>query len=236
LFDSQGIELGVMNTTQLRRVLLRTAIGFLCLTAVTAAMSVMLGDFGPLHIKVILTTLILTVACLLGMACAAYLEIRGKGVVGWSGVGMAVIAAVLLITGVWIEENDHGYWQVALTAACFVGAISHGCLISLPSLGKGRLWVQRIGVLSLATLALLIELFLWEVADSEGFFRLLAVNAIVVALVSTVVPILARVRSAGTERHDERLQLVRQAGDVYADAEGALYRVIPEVRWPKEES
>ena len=225
-----------MNTTQLRRLLLRSAIGFLCLTAVIAASTVMLGDFGPLHIKVILTTLILTVACLLGMACAAYLEIRGKGAVGWSGVGMAVISSVLLITGVWIEENDQGYWQVALSAACFAGAIAHGCLISLPSPGKGRLWIQRLGVVSLATLALLIELFLWEAADSEGFFRLLAVNAIVVALVSMVIPILARVRTAETERHDDSLRLVRQAGDVYADAEGALYRVIPEVRWPKEEA
>lgn len=223
-----------MNTTQLRRILLRTAIGFLCLTAVTAAISVILGDFGPLHIRVILTTMILTVACLLGMVCAAYVEVRGQGTIGWSGVGMVVIAGVLLITGVWIEENDQGYWRLALSATCIAGAISHGCLISLPSLGKGRLWVQRLGVMSLAVLAFQIELFLWKAADSQGFFRILAVNAIVVALVSTVIPILARVGTAAAARHDDNLRLVRQSGDVYADTEGALYRVIPEARWPKE--
>lgn len=225
-----------MNSRDLKRTLLKVFIGFLSLTAGIAILSVVTGEFGDFQVKVLATTLTISAASICSMSCAAFIEIRRKKVWGAIGIGVACLAACLVIGGVWGEFSDDEYWRA--TGSCIVVAVAfaHGFLLVLPSLAPVFRWIFLAGPVCIGVLAVQILLILWEVTDSELFFRAVTVNSILVVLLTLVVPILMRMggaRSTGATEVETSIRLTRRYKDVFADDEGALFRVIPESEWPR---
>jgi len=223
-----------MNSRELKRTLLKVFIGFLSLTAAIAILSVLTGEFGEFQVKVLATTMTISAASICSMSCAALSEIRRKKVLGAVGIGFACVAACLVIGGVWGEFSDQDYWRT--TGSCIVVAVAfaHGFLLVLPSLAPAYRWIFLAGPVCIGLLGIQILLVLWEVTDSDLFFRAATVNSILVVLLTLVVPIFMRIggsRSMSATESDTSIRLTRRYSDVFVDGDGALYRVIPESEW-----
>lgn len=215
-----------MNFTHLRKASLRIFIGFLALTALIAIFAVLRGEFDDFTIRVLLTCLAISISSILSMACAAWMERRGRPAIGLTGILLAVAAGLLAITGVWAKVDDDFYWKMMLTATLFAASFAHSFLLALPVLDRRHAWVQRAAAVTIAVLSVLLATALWAEIESELYFRFVAVISILLGLETVVIPILMKMRTDedGSEPR-RRLRLTERADGLFEDEEGAVYRV-----------
>lgn len=215
-----------MNFTRLRKISLKLFIGFLALTAGIAVVAVVQGEFDDFTIRVLLTCLTISISSILSMACAAWMERRGRPELGLTGIALAVTAGLLAIFGIWAEIDDEFFWKSMLTATLFAGSFAHAFLLDLPDLDRRHGWVQRAAAVTIALTALLLATALWAEIDSEPYFRFVAVVAILLGLETVVIPILKKMGSGdGDEPAATRLVLVERADGLFEDPDGTAYRV-----------
>ncbi len=225
-----------MKSTELKRTLLKVFIGFLIATAAMAIISVVMGDLGEFQMKVLVTTLTISAASICAMSGAAFVEGRGQKALGGVGMGLSFVAAALVIGGVWGGANDVDYWRTAMSFTILAVAFAHGFLLCLPRLVSAYHWVFIAVPVCIGVLAIQILSLMWEVADSEFFIRATTVNSILVVLLTLVVPILMRIGRTHRGSEKQRLVLTQQHENVFADPDGALYRVEPQSEWGEEDS
>lgn len=213
-----------MDYKALKEVSLKTFIGFLAVTALIAIASVLIGAFGDLELKILSTTFTISAASICAMCCAAFIEKRHATVLGLLGILLSVLAALMIITAMWAEINDTEYWRMAITMLVAAIAFAHAFLLTLPSLNTVYSWVQSAAVIFISILAVLILFAVWGDVESEGFYRLIAIAAIMVGLVTLVIPILRKMSSTTVVgRH--QLILEQLHDDVYQDVNGRLFSV-----------
>jgi hypothetical protein len=213
-----------MNYTQLTKTALRIFLGFLGLTAVIAIVSVLGGKFGELQAKIIGSTFTISLASICSMSCAAFIARKNRSVIGLSGIGLAVVSAILVIAGIWPEISSDPYWKTTATFGVAAIACAHGFLLVLPELGKGRQWFQPVSFVSIVVLALLVIVAMWGDIGEEVYYRFMAVAAIVVGLETVSLPILIRLRK-GDGQQKRQLLLEQLEDGLYIDSTGKQYRV-----------
>lgn len=215
-----------MNFTHLRKASLRVFIGFLALTALIAIFAVLRGEFDDFTIRVLLTCLAISISSILSMACAAWMERRGRPEIGLTGIALAVAAGLLAIIGIWAEIEGEHYWKSMLTATLFAAAFAHAFLLALPVLDRRHAWVQRAAAVTIALTAVLLAAALWWEIDSELYFRFVAVVSILLGLETVVIPILLKMRTGEDDGEPRRrLRLTERADGLFEDEDGAVYRV-----------
>jgi hypothetical protein len=220
-----------MTSKPLRRSFLRLAIVFLALTAAVALVSVLTGAMGELQARILGSSTTISLACVIAMACAAYRERGRHPRLADFGIGCAAVAATLMLVGIWAEirvSDSELFWKSVFLTMIWAFACAHAQLLSLPTLQTAHRWTQHTAVAAIVTLttigsyAILIEI------DAEWIARVLIALAIVVALFTLVVPILAKMRRADgatNATESERLVLMRGVDGVFRDALGIRYRV-----------
>lgn len=225
-----------MTTHQARSMLLKTFIGFLILTALTGIVSVLMGDFGELQLKVMATTFSISAASICAMSCAAFIEKRSPVALGWTGLGICFVGEALLLIGMWAEVDGEFFWKSTLTMIVLGLGFAHALLLQLPRLDEGHDWVQPVAGGCIAGLAAMIIAAFWGEVDNEGYYRVMIVVSIIVVLVTLVIPVLMKLAKpmpnvpvapafAKPETDDGELVLTKLDGDYYQDASGAKYRV-----------
>jgi hypothetical protein len=141
-----------------------------------------------------------------------------------------VVAAGLLIAGVWLEPHNDEYWKTAVTFVIAAVAFAHAFLLVLPTLDATQKWVQRVSTVTIGLLALQIAVAVWGEISNEGYYRCLAVVAIIVGLETLAIPMLMKLRK-GNEQEKPTLVLEKLEGDIYRDTTGKQYHlkeIIPE--------
>lgn len=216
-----------MNYTDLRRIFLKGFIGFLSLTAILAIMTMLSGNFGPTQGKILLTTLTISSASICALSCAAFIEKRKAAPLGLTGIGLAVVAAGHVLIGIWMEPFSEVYvkWMFSLVIAAV--AFAHAFLLVLPDLDRAHRWVQAVSVVSIAVLALEIIIGMIYDIHGSGYFRLIGVTAIVVALETLVVPILLKLKKSQTQQSlaKTRLVLEKVEDNLWRAADGKCYQL-----------
>jgi hypothetical protein len=220
-----------MTSKPLRRSFLRVAIVFLALTAAVALVSVLTGAMGELQARILGSSTTISLACVTAMACAAYRERGQHPRLADLGIGCAAVAATLMLYGIWAQItvlDSEVFWKSVFLTMIWAFACAHAQLLSLPTLQAAHRWTQHTAVAAIVTLttigsyAILIEI------DAEWIPRVLIALAIVVALFTLVVPILAKMRRPDGDANateTERLVLMRGVDGVFRDALGIRYRV-----------
>ena len=150
-----------MNYTELRRASLKIFLGFLGLTAIIAILCVVAGDFGELSFKVLITTFTISAASISSMSCAAFIEKRRRTQLGLAGIFLSVAAAILLISGLWLESNSDVYWKTTTTFTVLAVALAQAFLLALPELDLRQTWIQPVTSVSIGILALQIIVAVW---------------------------------------------------------------------------
>ena len=193
--NSRGEEYGLI--TRLKRPSLWAFIGFLVVTAIVAIVAVVSGDFGDFEAKVLITSLIISGASVCVMAYAIFAERTGHVRVGQVGVVLTVVAAGLLLVGMWSERGEDAFWKATLTLLILAVGLAYALLLMLPELKGKQRWIHTTSSLSIATLAGMSIIGIWAEFSEDWFIRLLAVVAILVALQTLVIPVLMWLRRMG---------------------------------------
>jgi hypothetical membrane protein len=203
---------------------LKLFLGFLGLTGVIAIISVLSGEFGKLQGKILATCFTVSAASICSMACAAFVEKKRHVRLGLAGIFLSIVSAVLVIVGIWPEIEREEYWKSTGTFTVAAIAFAYAFLLLLPELDVKNKWVQRVFSVSVGLLALQIVVAIWSETDAEGYFRVLAVVAIVVGLETLAIPIITKLQK-GSEGQREKLVLEKLAGDTYRDSTGRKYQL-----------
>ena len=213
-----------MKYKEIKRLLLIAFIGFLVLTALIAIITVLSGSFGEVQWKILATTFTISAASICSMACAAFMEKKKHVPLGLAGIFLTVLAAILLIAGMWPEIDSEPYWKITVTCGVLALALTHAFLLALPDLDSGHRWVQVVSFITICFLALQIITAVWGEIDDDGYYRFLTLTAILVGLETLVIPILMKLRKGSGSKTD-RLVLEKIEGDLYRDPDGKTYRL-----------
>ena len=210
---------------------LKVAIGFLILTALFSIWTVLLGEFGEFEIRVLITTVSISIASMCAMACGAHIEKTQIKLAGGIGIFSAVVSLILTLLLIWVEIRDSTIWRLSLSSMVVTFALAHTLLLNLPPLIEKRYWLRYLAGLSIAIMSLLILTLIWnDEMVTEGYFRLMGIMAIIIALVSLLIPIFSKLDvSKGNKKPDHKpleLTLTQVEDAIYLDQQGQHYKLI----------
>ena len=129
----------------------------------------------------------------------------------------------MVIAGLWVEVRADEYWKTAVTLIVVAAGSAHASLLALPELEKKHKWLAKVSCITIGALTLKIIFAVWLEIENETYYRILVVVAIIVALETLIIPILAKLR--GSEGRKEELVLKKEKEGIYKDRMGQLFYV-----------
>jgi hypothetical protein len=182
-----------MNATQpvdVKKIFLYALIFSVALSAILGIGAILSGSWSWYEVRVLLTTFTVALASICGLANGAYL-ITGRGrALPLVGIGLALVAAALVIGGMWLEPPSDPYWKLTAALCIFAVACAHLSLLSMARLAHGYQWsLVSAYVVILGVAGLIVLLIVGDVPGGPGYFQLLAVAAIIDAALTILVPV-----------------------------------------------
>jgi hypothetical protein len=180
----------------MRRSLVRIAIGLIAANAALAIVILLGGDMGETGGRILGTSLLATATALIVMVQLPALSDRRLGLVPLVAIAAAGIGFVIMTYGIWSEFGSEIGWKTAGTAYTIGVAGAMAVIVAgQPIAGPSR-WVRNatLGIIGLGAAWLIAGM--WFEIESEGYWRLFAVVAVLVAAGLLAVPILSRSEAA----------------------------------------
>ncbi len=176
----------------LKKIFLYTLITSVAVSAVLGIGVILLGSFGKLESRVLMTTFTITCTSILGLACGAYYESKKARNLPLAGIFLSILAALLCIYMIW--AGDRGFdavWKSAATAALLATACGHLSLISLATLDKRFRWSRQALFVCIPVLVAILLYILWFEPDSSSDLvsRIIGVLSILIASLTVVTPV-----------------------------------------------
>jgi hypothetical protein len=163
---------------------------------------IILGNFGDLETRVLLTALTVTGTSILGLACGAYLE-SGRGrILPFCGIGFALVSAVMWLYLVWHDTvHDDLFVKLLLSSTVLAAGSSLLSLISLARLDRRFFWFPYSAHAAVWLLTAYLVYLIWfpDSIDENITPRIIGVLSIVVAAITLVTPILHKLSSGEPE-------------------------------------
>jgi hypothetical protein len=185
-----------------RRLFLYLLIGSIGLSALIAIGVLLFGNFGSVEVRVLFTTLTVTVTSIFGLACGAYLETGRGRYLPITGIALSIVAALMCFLIIWdVLDDNEVFIKSFLTATMIAAACSHLSLLSLARLDKKFSWTRIAAVACVVLLCAILLYILWfePEGDSDLIYRILGVLGILVASITVVTPILHKLSSKDGE-------------------------------------
>ena len=196
----------------LRRLFFYLLIGSVGLSAVIGIGVILLGNFGELEIRVLFTTLTITVTSIFGLACGAYLETGRGRYIPIAGIALSIISALMCFLVIWdLLDDSEAFIKSFVTAPMIAAACSHISLLSLARLDRRFSW-SRIAAAACVTLLVTILLYIiWlePEGDSDMVYRVLGVLAVLLASLTVVTPVLHKLSRQETDMAKIDAEIVR---------------------------
>jgi hypothetical protein len=186
----------------LRRLFLYLLIGSIGLSALIGIGVLLFGNFGSIEVRVLFTTLTVTVTSIFGLACGAYLETGRGRYLPITGIALSIVAALMCFLIIWdVLDDNEVFIKSFLTATMIAAACSHLSLLSLARLDKKFSWTRIAAVACVVLLCAILLYILWfePEGDSDLIYRILGVLGILVASITVVTPILHKLSSKDGE-------------------------------------
>ena len=128
------------------------------LSAAFGIITIITGTFGDFEGRMILTTITISAASMCALAAGAFWENRGARTLPGITVAFAILAAVLIIIGIWGRFSWDEYWKSTASVGVLAIASSQACLICLARLAPRFAWTQTVALIAISFLALSILL------------------------------------------------------------------------------
>lgn len=177
----------------MRRWLLWLLVGSVAVNAALGIAALLSGDFGDLERNVLLTSLCVSGAGVIGLACAPAIDRRRLWPAPWLGVLAGIAGFALLIVGIWPADPPDWVMQLGGTLLVTAAALAWASLVSLARLAPRFRWAMPAAVVLVIVLAAMFVPLIWELGEeSEWYGRALGVVAVLAAALALLVPILHR--------------------------------------------
>ena len=181
-----------------KRAFLYLLVASVALSAVIGIAVLILGNFGDFEIKVLLTTLTVTVTSILGLACGAYLETGRGRVIPIAGIIVAVVSCILWIFLVWHGTvHEDFYAQILMSLTLFSATCAHISLLSLATLDRRFIWSRYAFIAADSVMTAYLLFLIWndKWIDNDVTPRLIGILSIIVAALTLVTPIFHKLSS-----------------------------------------
>jgi hypothetical protein len=185
--------------------------------AVSAAFGIgviILGNFGELETRILLTTLTVTVTSILGLACGASIEAGRRRAIPMAGIAFALASAAMWLVMIWSEWiGSDNFARFVMTATLLAAACSHISLLSLARLDRRFVWSRWAAHIAVWSLSGLILWCIWlKVDPSDALIsRTMGVLAIVIGALTVITPVFHRLSASDSadeiDAEIERLKL-----------------------------
>jgi hypothetical protein len=176
----------------MRRALLGLLVGSIVLNAALGIVALVGGDFGDPERNILFTSLCISGAGVLSLACLPAIERRLLGSLPWAGVTASAVGFGLLIVAIWSDDPPEALEKTATTLLVGAVAVAHSSLLSLARLAPRFRWARSGAVVLALVLGALFVALIWGELDEEWFARVLGVVAVLLAAFTLLVPVLSR--------------------------------------------
>ncbi len=181
-----------MQSLNLKKIFLYLLIASVAFSALMGIGVILFGNFGQTESRILLTTLIITVTSVLGLACGAFLETgRGK-TLPVTVIALAILAAILWIIFIWATPGyENTFVRIAFSATLLAAACSHISLLSIARLDRRFIWSRYAAHFAVWILTAILLWIIWvDLKDNpEAFTRVIGVLSIVVAALTIITPV-----------------------------------------------
>lgn len=194
----------------LTKALLGSLIVALSLSALTGIYIFIVGDFGEMEIKTLITTLSLSFFSMTSLSCTVVLERKRVVWLAAPGLVLSSIGLVWSLVMIWTEWETEFAGKTMVVLVLLAVSFAQSCLLELAPL-KGRLlWVFVATVACIFTLAAVLSTMLIFELDDEFLMRLVGVLGILDTAGTLSVPILYKL---GGKAPTEARRLRAQPGE-----------------------
>jgi hypothetical protein len=195
-----------MKDLNVRQVFLYLLIGSIGLSAAVGIVVIILGSFGTIEVRILMTTLTVTATSILGLACGAYYETGRGRVLPMVGIALSVIAAIMTLLIVWdVLDESKTFIKSSVTVLIGAVAASHLSLLMIARLDRRFAWSRIAAIVLIGTLSGLLIFLVWADPDtnSELIARTLGVLSILVGAVTVMTPVFHKLSHEGGRDPDE---------------------------------
>ncbi len=189
-----------MRGINLKKFFLYSLIASVGISAFLGIVVIIFGNFGEFESKVLLTSVVITVTSILGLASGAYLETGQSRALPLAGIVLSVISAGmwLMIVWAWRDQNSN-FVKSLMSVTILATAFSHLSLLSLAKLDRRFKWSYYAAHALIWTLAGFLIWLVWtienDISDLAG--RIIGVLSIAVAAVTVATPIFHKLSNSG---------------------------------------
>jgi hypothetical protein len=180
----------------MKRALFVLLVGSVVVNAALGIYALLAGEFGELERNILYTSLSVSAAGVLALACAPAWERRLVAPLPRIGVVGTVAALAVTVAAIWTADPPE--WLVNTAFTLVVAAVlgAHGSLLALAGLAGRFRWVLGAAIAAGLVLGAMVVSALWAEPDSEWFARALGVVAVLFAAFTVLVPIFHRASRA----------------------------------------
>lgn len=176
-----------------RHLAVRVFVASIVLNALLAIAVLLAGDFGSTESKILFSSLSLTGAALLALACEAGREGRRLGYLPPVGTLAAIAGFALLLAGIWSEHEIDWLQRLMGTFITLAVVVAILSLTSRASLAARFGWTFAAAAVLASLLGAMLVSAIWGEWESEWFWRLFGVTAVALAAFTIVIPVLHRI-------------------------------------------
>ncbi len=196
-----------MYSLNIRSLFLKLLIASVAISAAFGIIVILFGDFGSFEVRVLMTTLTVTVTSILGLACGAYIEAGRGNLLPKAGIAFSLVSAAMLMLIIWDVADDSELY-IKSTMTFVIGAVvaSHLSLLSIARLDGRFRWVIKVAWACDLILGGIILFVMWTEIEPQGDIvsRIMGVLSILIAAATVVTPVFHKL-SSGTVRTGETI-------------------------------
>jgi hypothetical protein len=177
---------------ELRGWLFRVLIGSILFGAGLGLIFVLRNEWSWFEIRVMVTTATIAVASVAGLACDLARSSRRANVIPWVGLTLTVVAAAMVLIGIWPDIDAEAYWKATACVSVFAVAAVQVCLLAMARLSRRVAWVFFLATQVAFGLASVIAGTIILEPQSDEVWRFVAALSIINAALVLIVPVLHR--------------------------------------------
>ena len=199
---------------EFRRLFLYLLIASIGTSAIMGIGVLLLGSFGDIEIRVLFTTLTVTVTSIFGLACGAFLEAGRGRFLPLAGIILSIVSALMCFLIIWdVLDDSEVFLKFFLSATMLAAGCSYLSLLSLARLDRRFAWTRAFAAVCVILLTALLLYILWmePSGDSDFVYRALGVLSIILASVTVITPVLHKLSHRGqdVEKIDAEIEQLR---------------------------
>lgn len=197
-------------TSRTQRVLLKVFIWSIVGCGAIGITCLLVGTFGWVESRVLLTSGTVSGLALLGLASATVWERKRWQPLGPLGVGAGVVTLIITLIAIWVKFDWPEEEKVHKAVACsWIATITltHIALLALARLKRSYEWVRGVTITGILLLALQIIFSIITEADDDLWIRGMGVLAIATACGTVAVPLLHRMSALRTREAVRTVEL-----------------------------